>query len=81
MEPLDGNAIAGPLAELYGAEMTTASGICRNCGAEAQIAELQVYLSGPGAVARCPSCGSVVFVLAEIRGSTLMRADQFELRS
>ena len=28
MEPLDGNAIAGALYDVYGAEMTTATGRC-----------------------------------------------------
>ena len=70
MEPLDGNAIAGSLLEYFGAEMTTATGSCVQCGASAQIAELRVYAAAPGAVARCPSCGSVVIVLVSI-GDTL----------
>jgi hypothetical protein len=70
MEPLDGNAIAGSLLEYFGAEMTTATGSCVRCGAAAQIAELRVYAAGPGAVARCPSCSSVVIVVVSI-GDTL----------
>jgi DNA-directed RNA polymerase subunit RPC12/RpoP len=63
MEALDGNAIAGPLLEHFGVEMTTTSGVCAHCGASAVIAELVVYLCAPGAVARCPSCGQVVLVV------------------
>jgi hypothetical protein len=58
MEELDGNAIAGPLFEYFGAEMTTARGSCAHCGASAQIAELRVYARGPGTVARCRTCAS-----------------------
>jgi hypothetical protein len=68
MEALDGNAIAGRLAEVFGAEMTTATGVCASCGARRQVAELMVYVRAPGTVARCPTCEAVVMVLAEIRG-------------
>jgi hypothetical protein len=44
MHALDGNAIAGLLHEVFGAEMTTATGTCAHCGAAAQVAELVVYL-------------------------------------
>ena len=30
--------------------------------------DLVVYLQAPGKVARCPSCGSIVMVVAEVRG-------------
>jgi hypothetical protein len=67
MEELDGNAIAGPLFEYFGAEMTTARGSCAHCGASAEIAELRVYARGPGTVVRCRTCGNVVIVLVTIR--------------
>jgi predicted RNA-binding Zn-ribbon protein involved in translation (DUF1610 family) len=64
MDALDGNAIAGELFAAFGHEMTTAVGTCTDCGARSAIAELRVYVSGPGTVAQCPSCGSVAIVLA-----------------
>ena len=64
MDALDGNAIAGELYTAFGREMTTAIGTCTNCGATSAIAELHVYISGPGTVARCPGCASVAIVLA-----------------
>jgi ribosomal protein S27AE len=67
MDALDGNAIAGELYAAFGHEMTTAVGTCTSCGAPSAIAELHVYISGPGTVARCPRCSSVAIVLA--RGS------------
>ena len=67
---LDGNAIAGLLLDVFGAEMTTATGTCATCGASAQLAELAVYLRAPGTVVRCRRCDGVLIVLATIRGVT-----------
>ena len=67
MDALDGNAIAGDLFAAFGREMTTAVGWCTCCGARSAVAELRVYVSGPGAVAECPGCGTVAIVVA--RGS------------
>lgn len=65
---LDGNAIAGALRAAFGHEMTSASGTCATCWQTNLVAELHVYLRAPGAVARCPACGQVQFVLIEARG-------------
>jgi hypothetical protein len=65
MDALDGNAIAGRLVDVFGVEMTTATGTCATCGASGPVAELVVYLQAPGAVARCRSCTSVLMVLVE----------------
>ena len=67
---LDGNAIGGQMLEVFGREMTTVVGICASCGAKAQLAEVEVYLDAPGAVARCRTCHNVLMVLAAIRGRT-----------
>ena len=64
MDALDGNAIAGELFTVFGVEMTTVIGTCMSCGARSAIAELPVYVSGPGTVARCPGCARVAIVLA-----------------
>lgn len=69
MDALDGNAIAGHLLELFGVELTTATGTCASCGATGPIAELSVYVSA-GTIARCRSCEAVVMVLATVRGVT-----------
>jgi hypothetical protein len=69
MQPLDGNAIAGALYEAFGDEMTTRTGICEHCGATGLLAELRVYARAPGIVARCSSCGNVVLVLVDVRGT------------
>jgi ribosomal protein S27E len=67
MEALDGNAIGGLLQEVFGAEMTTATGTCASCGAVAAVAELVVYRRAPGTVVRCRSCGSVLMKLVTVR--------------
>ncbi len=77
MDALDGNAIAGELFAAFGHEMTTVVGTCTNCGARSAVAELRVYVSGPGTVARCPRCASVAIVLA--RGTA--RLPGYELAS
>jgi Family of unknown function (DUF6510) len=64
MDALDGNAIGGELFAAFGHEMITVVGTCTSCGARSAIAELRVYISGPGTVARCPHCASVAIVLA-----------------
>ena len=42
METVDGNAIGGLMYEVFGAEMTAASGTCAHCGVTAQLAERRV---------------------------------------
>jgi hypothetical protein len=68
MEALDGNAIGGLLLDVFGAEMTTATGVCAHCHAFAQVAELEVYVRAPGTVVRCRSCGGVLMVFVDVRG-------------
>ena len=75
MDALDGNAIAGELFAAFGHEMTTVVGTCRSCGAPSAVGELRVYVSGPGAVALCPGCGSTAMVV--VRGS--VRLPGYEL--
>ena len=70
MAVLDGNAIAGPLHDVFGGEMTDARGSCAACGETTPVAEAVVYMRGPGIVARCRACQSVLMVLVTIRGRT-----------
>jgi hypothetical protein len=79
MDPVDGNAIAGQLLEFYGAEMTMTTGVCERCGLRTRIAELVVYARGPGSVARCPGCGSVLIVVVDVREATEVHLCGFDL--
>lgn len=79
MDALDGNAIAGVLFEHFGEEMTMTRGRCTNCHTASRIGELRVYMRAPGAVARCPVCGWVVIVIAEIRGEPRFKLANMKL--
>jgi hypothetical protein len=65
---LDGNAIGGLLAEVFGRDMTGAEAICAGCGAAGPVAETAVYVRGPGTVVRCRRCSTVLMVIARVRG-------------
>ena len=67
---LDGNAIAGMLADVFGEDMTTATGTCAACGASAEVATFAVFTRAPGTVARCRTCASVLMVFVTIREVT-----------
>jgi hypothetical protein len=67
---LDGNAIGGLLIEIFGTEMTTATGTCASCGAVRQVAELVVYRPALGTVVRCRSCDALLMTFVHIRGVT-----------
>ena len=64
--PLDGNAIAGALGELFAVDVSVAVLECGGCGTEGVVAEVVVYLDAPGVVARCRACDNVLFRL--VRG-------------
>ncbi|MPZ82402.1 MAG: hypothetical protein GEV28_19180 [Actinophytocola sp.] len=58
---IDGNGAAGMFAEALGIDVTTAMVTCVSCGAAGRFADSHVYDGGgPGIVARCAPCGSVI---------------------
>ncbi len=81
IEHLDGNALAGPLGEIFAFDATTAVGRCANCGLTGPLAALHVYGPDPGLVARCPGCEEVVLRLVrgpgaawlDLRGTVSLR--------
>ncbi len=64
----DGNALAGPLREIFAVDVTTAIQRCAHCGRTGPVAVLRVYRHAPGMVGRCPGCDEVVLRL--VRGPT-----------
>jgi uncharacterized protein DUF6510 len=60
---VDGNALAGPLGELFAVDVTAAIGRCVECGLSSPVAALRVYTRAPGLVARCPGCDHVILRL------------------
>jgi hypothetical protein len=63
---VDGNALGGPLMEVFGREMTGAHGCCASCGTANPIGAMRVYRSA-GDVMRCPTCENVTIVTVVIR--------------
>jgi hypothetical protein len=63
----DGTALAGPLDDLIGPDVTAAVGRCTGCGRTGPMAEVRVFDHAPGVVARCPVCDQVLLRL--VRGS------------
>lgn len=77
----DGNALAGPLSELFAVDVTAAEGRCGHCGLAGPVAALHVYGPEPGLVARCPGCAEVMLRLVrgpgaawlDLRGTVSLR--------
>ena len=64
----DGNALAGPLHDLFRVDLTAAVGRCTGCGRAAPMAEARLFDHAPGVVARCPACDQVLLRLVHDRG-------------
>lgn len=63
MTELDGNALAGDLAEIFAADVTAARYTCAGCRHTDAVATLRVWGPLPGQVARCPHCEDVILTL------------------
>lgn len=72
MTHLDGNALAGPLADLFATDMTMASGHCAGCGLVAELARAAAFVTAMGAVLRCGGCDAVLAVFVELPGRRLL---------
>jgi uncharacterized Zn finger protein len=76
---VDGNALAGALAQNMGRDVSAERGTCGHCGSASTVAEFVVYPKAPGSVARCPHCGDVVLVVTEIRDAVEVHWNRYEL--
>jgi uncharacterized protein DUF6510 len=56
---LDGNAVAGDLADIFAVDITTATTTCAACHDAHPVAALLAYVQSPGIVLRCTSCTAV----------------------
>ena len=61
---LDGNAVAGMLAEVFAVEMTTTTGTCGNCGQAGPVGAMHAF-RGAGIVLRCPHCDNALVKIVE----------------
>jgi hypothetical protein len=81
---LDGNAVAGLLQEVFGAEMTGNPARCAHCGRLSKLGELLAFGLPLGTVLRCPACRQVVMrmveqpdaVLLEMQGTSYLRFER-----
>ena len=62
---IDGNGVAGLLAEVFEAEMTTVEHVCQSCGRRNAVGAHRAYLAA-GMVLRCPACGDVAACIATL---------------
>ncbi|MCW5718868.1 MAG: hypothetical protein KIS68_13655 [Bauldia sp.] len=78
--PLDGNAVAGDLSELFARDVTTATIRCGGCGSSAEIGAVRVYGGAMGSIFRCFTCDTAVIRMVrtprgfaiEMRGAALL---------
>ncbi|TDE22734.1 DUF6510 family protein [Actinomadura sp. 6K520] len=77
----DGNALAGPLSEIFTPDVTTAEARCAGCARTGPVATLRLYHHAPGLVARCPACEEILLRMVrtpeaawlDMRGITALR--------
>lgn len=78
---VDGSVLGGPLSEVFAVDICTTVSQCTGCGRVGEVAQLRVYASGAGYVARCPGCEQVVLrfvrtpthVWLDLRGTVALR--------
>ena len=61
---IDGNGVAGLLAEVLAVDATSMARTCQACGDEQPVGAHRAY-RGAGVVLRCPSCGAIGVRIAE----------------
>lgn len=64
---LDGNAASGILQEVFPLDMTTVQITCQGCSGQGLFGECAAYITGMGAVVRCPYCDNVL--IRVVRGN------------
>jgi len=79
MTHLDGNTLAGPLADLLGGDPTSLVVECDGCRTPSAVAQLVVWSeSDEVTIARCPHCVAVMLSLRagvlDVRGVRTLRS-------
>lgn len=57
--PLDGNAAAGRLSQVFSFDVTRAIVVCGSCGNRGPFAALRLYGGDAGTILRCRRCDAV----------------------
>jgi hypothetical protein len=76
---LDGNALGGVLADLFGRDVTGGEAACGACGSHNPVGALIAYNRTPGSVLSCPGCGAIQLVI--VRRGDRLHVTFDELRS
>jgi len=63
VEHVDGNALAGVLAEFMSTDASTLRITCRHCGQRGDMAEVVVERDDVGSIARCHGCSRTLLVI------------------
>ncbi|MCU1514777.1 MAG: hypothetical protein JWO10_1867 [Microbacteriaceae bacterium] len=79
---VDGNALAGPLSEVFDFDVTSASARCASCGDTTELARAMVYEKPHSFIVRCSHCDAVLMVILQktdateldLRGTAWLRA-------
>jgi hypothetical protein len=71
---LDGNAVGGLLADIFGVDMTVSPIVCVGCGREGDLATLLAFTQVPGVVLRCPACDGVVLRIVQTPNAVYLDA-------
>ena len=68
---LDGNGMAGLLAEVFGADVTAVVRTCGSCGNAAPVGAHRAY-RGASVVLRCPACEDVAIRIVQLPDRTVL---------
>ncbi|MFJ6653039.1 DUF6510 family protein [Microbacterium sp. NPDC091313] len=77
---VDGNAVAGMLADALAGDATMMAITCGCCGDRAVLAETVVEREPTSALVRCRSCTHTLFTLAEEPDALVLRVGRMDLR-
>lgn len=68
---VDGNAVAGMLADVLRPDATLVQLTCGHCGQRSILAETRVELDEVGAIVRCRSCTRTLFTAMRVEGGSV----------
>ena len=71
---VDGNALGGLLASIFGGDMTAVPERCTHCHTVNMVGAMRAYTRAPGMVLRCPACGQVVLRVVQTTRATYVDA-------
>jgi DNA-directed RNA polymerase subunit RPC12/RpoP len=76
---VDGNAVAGMLAEVLRSDATLLQLTCGTCGSRSILAEALVELDEVGAIVRCRACTHTMLTLLRKPDGVTLRIGKLEL--